>query len=82
MNNKTYSSFEEIDNEIRLLRLEKEIDRLSLTQQVSASAESLTPKNLLADTWVSVLFNHKRWINIALGYGMQLLVKRYLNKNR
>ena len=81
MNNKTYSSFEEIDNEIRLLRLEKEIDRLSLTQQVSASAESLTPKNLLANTWVS-LFNNKRWINIALGYGMQLLVKRYLNKNR
>ena len=34
MNNKTYSSFEEIDNEIRLLRLEKEIDRLSLSQQV------------------------------------------------
>ena len=41
MNNKTYSSFEEIDNEIRLLRLEKEIDRLSLTQQVSASAETM-----------------------------------------
>ena len=54
MNNKTYSSFEEIDNEIRLLRLEKEIDRLSLSQQVSASAESLTPKNLLANTWASL----------------------------
>jgi len=72
----------EIDNEIRLLRLEKEIDRLSLSQQVSASAESLTPKNLLANTWVSLLFNNKRWINIALEYGMQLLAKRYLNKNR
>ena len=82
MNNKTYSSFEEIDNEIRLLRLEKEIDRLSLSQQVSASAESLTPKNLLANTWASLLFSNKRWINIALGYGMQLLAKRYLNKNR
>ena len=82
MNNKTYSSFEEIDNEIRLLRLEKEIDRLSLTQQVSASAESLSPKNLLANTWVSLLFNNKRWINIAFGYGIQLIAKRYLNKNR
>ena len=82
MNNKTYSSFEEIDNEIRLLKLEKEIDKLSLTQQVSASAESLAPKNLLANTWFSLLFNNKRWINIALGYGMQLLAKRYLNKKR
>ena len=82
MNNKTYSSFEEIDNEIRLLKLEKEIDKLSLTQQVSASAKSLAPKNLLANTWVSLLFNNKRWINIALGYGMQLLAKRYLNKNK
>ena len=81
MNNKTYSSFEEIDNEIRLLRLEKEIDRLSLSQQVSASAESLSPKNLLANTLGS-LFNNKRWLNIALGYGMQFLAKRYLNKNR
>ena len=82
MNNKTYSSFEEIDNEIRLLRLEKEIDRLSLSQQVSASAESLTPKNLLANTCVSLLFNKKRLINIALGYVVQFLAKRYLNKNR
>ena len=82
MNNKTYSSFEEIDNEIRLLKLEKEIDKLSLTQQVSASAESLAPKNLLANTWVSLLFNNKRWINIALRYDMQLLAKRYLNKNK
>ena len=82
MNNKTYSSFEEIDNEIRPLKLEKEIDKLSLTQQVSASANSLAPKNLLANTWVSLLFNNKRWINIALGYGMQLLAKRYLNKNK
>ena len=82
MNNKTYSSFEEIDNEIRLLKLEKEIDKLSLTQQVSASANSLAPKNLLANTWVSLLFNNKRWINIALGYGIQLLAKRYLNKNK
>ncbi len=73
MNNKTYSSFEEIDNEIRLLRLEKEIDKLSLTQQVSASAESLAPKNLLANTWVSLFFNKKRWINIDLEDGVKLI---------
>lgn len=51
--NKTYRSFEEIDNDLKILRLEKEIDRLSLTQQVSAAAESLTLKNLLANTWFS-----------------------------
>ena len=34
--NKIYSSFEEIDNDLKILRLEKEIDRLSLTNQVSA----------------------------------------------
>ena len=38
--NKTYRSFKEIDNDLKILRLEKEIDRLSLTQQVSAAAES------------------------------------------
>ena len=55
--NKIYSSFEEIDNDLKILRLEKEIDRLSLTNQVSAVAESFTPKNLLAHTWLSFLFN-------------------------
>lgn len=81
MINKTYSSFEEIDNEIRLLRLEKEIDKLSFKQQLSDSVDSLTPKNLLANTWVSFLFNNKRWINIALDYGLQALVKKYFNKS-
>ena len=81
MINKTYSSFEEIDNEIRLLRLEKEIDKLSFKQQVSDSVDSLTPKNLLANTWVSFLFNNKRWINISLDYGLQALVKKYFNKS-
>ena len=81
MINKTYSSFEEIDNEIRLLRLEKEIDKLSFKQQVSDLVDSLTPKNLLANTWVSFLFNNKRWINIALDYGLQALVKKYFNKS-
>ena len=57
MINKTYSSFEEIDNEIRLLRLEKEIDKLSFKQQVSDSVDSLTPKNLLANTW-AVSYTH------------------------
>lgn len=80
MNNKIFSSFEEIDNEIRLLRLEKEIDRLSLSQQVSNSAESLNPKNLLANTWTSLLFKDKKWINIALEYGMEFLLKKFLKK--
>ena len=40
--NKIYRSFEEINNDLKILRLEKEIDRLSLTQQVSVAAKSLT----------------------------------------
>ena len=71
--NKIYSSFEEIDNDLKILRLEKEI---SLTNQVSAVAESLTPKNLLAHTWLSFLFNERRWLNLAIEYAMFFLFRR------
>ena len=74
--NKIYSSFEEIDNDLKILRLEKEIDRLSLTNHVSAVAESLTPKNLLAHTWLSFLFNERRWLNLAIEYAMFFLFRR------
>ena len=77
MKNKIYHSFEEIDTDLKILRLEKEIDRLTLTQQVTASAESLTPKNLLADTWFSFLFNERRWLNLLLECGLGFLFRRW-----
>lgn len=77
MKNKIYHSFEEIDTDLKILRLEKEIDRLTLTQQVTASAESLTPKNLLADTWLSFLFNERRWLNLLLEFGLGFLFRRW-----
>jgi hypothetical protein len=77
MKNKIYHSFEEIDTDLKILRLEKEIDRLTLTQQVTASAESLTPKNLLADTWFSFLFNERRWLNLLLEFGLGFLFRRW-----
>ncbi len=76
--NKTYHSFEEIDNDLKILRLEKEIDRLSLTQQVSTAAESLTPKNLLANTWFSFLFNERKWLNLAIEYALFFLFRKKL----
>lgn len=76
MKNKIYRSFEEIDTDLRILRLEKEIDRLSLTQQVSASVESLTLKNLLGGTWLSVLFKGNRWVNVLLEFGLGFLFRR------
>ena len=76
--NKIYRSFEEIDNDLKILRLEKEIDRLSLTQQVSTAAESLTPKNLLANTWFSFLFNERKWLNLAIEYALFFLFRKKL----
>ncbi|ATA80660.1 DUF6327 family protein [Capnocytophaga sputigena] len=76
--NKTYHSFEEIDNDLKILRLEKEIDRLSLTQQVSAATKSLTLGNLLANTWFSFLTNEKRWLNLAIEYALFFLFRKKL----
>ncbi len=76
MKNKIYSSFEEIDKDLKILRLEKEIDRLNLTSQVSHSVEQLSFKNLFSHTWLSFLFNEKRWMHIAIEYALFFLFKR------
>ena len=68
--NKIYRSFEEIDNDLKILRLEKEIDRLSLTQQVSAATKSLTLGNLLANTWFSFLTNEKNMLISVLSFAV------------
>lgn len=72
---KTYRSFEEIDNDLKILRLEKEIDKITLTQQVHTALESLSFKNLVAHTWLSFLFNEKRWFNWAMEYALYFIFR-------
>lgn len=44
---KKYSSFEEIDNDLRILRLQREIDREALKLNYQEARSSLYPTQLL-----------------------------------
>lgn len=50
MTRKTYSSFEQIDQELEILTLEKELRQIQLRQAAGKTAEALKPGNLLMDS--------------------------------
>lgn len=47
MTRKTYSSFEQIDQELEILALEKELRQIQLRQAAGKAVEALKPGNLL-----------------------------------
>ncbi len=46
MNGKVYSSFKEIDKDLKILKLQREIDKEQLTHDVRSIKSSLHPSNL------------------------------------
>lgn len=46
---KTYSSFKEIDRDLEILSIEKQLQMIKLPQSASRALHSLTPSNLLAE---------------------------------
>jgi hypothetical protein len=47
---KKYSSFKEIDRDMEILRVEKQLQKIKLSQSAKRAFNSLTPGNLLAET--------------------------------
>jgi hypothetical protein len=50
MTRKIYSSFEQIDQELEILALEKELRQIQLRQSAGKAVESLKPGNLLMES--------------------------------
>lgn len=46
---KKYSSFKEIDRELEILSIEKQLQKIKLTQSANHAFNSLTPSNLLTE---------------------------------
>mgnify|MGYP001669005527 FL=1 len=76
MKPKIYRSFGEIDTDLKILRLEKEINQITLSQQLTTSVESLSLKNLFSGTWLSFLFSQKSWLHWAIEYALIFLFRR------
>lgn len=66
MEPKKYSSYAEIERDLEILKLEKELSYQKLILSIQQTKESITPenivrgffdsyKNILSDSWVSIL---------------------------
>ncbi len=80
MKNKVYQSFEEIDTDLKILKLKKEIDMLQLKNSAINLKKGLSFKGILSETFSSVglsLLNpEKRWIRLAADYVLYRFFRR------
>jgi hypothetical protein len=82
MISKKYTSYDEIDRELEILRLEKEINHQKLIFTIKKTKESFTPQNLVSGFLGSykTLFSssYGTLLNIAIPY----IIKWIVNKKR
>jgi hypothetical protein len=82
MISKKYTSYDEIDRELEILRLKKEINHQKLILTIKKTKESFTPQNLVSGFLGSykTLFSssYGTLLNIAIPY----IIKWIVNKKR
>lgn len=78
--NKKYQSFEEIEADLKILKLKKQIDMLHLKNDASGLKQTFSMKNIVSSTFSNVglsLFSpKKRWLNLFIDYGIYFLFRR------
>lgn len=78
--NKKYQSFEEIETDLKILKLKKQIDGLYLKNNVSDLKDSLSVKNIVSNTFTNIGFSFlnpkTRWMNLIVDYAIYFLLRR------
>ncbi|GET44856.1 MAG: DUF6327 family protein [Capnocytophaga felis] len=78
--NKKYQSFEEIETDLKILKLKKQIDGLYLKNNVSDLKDSLSVKNIVSSTFTNIGFSFlnpkTRWMNLIVDYAIYFLLRR------
>ena len=82
MNKKKYTSYQEIDAELQILKVQKELHYYKLKQSIESTQRQLTPENLLSNATESV----KSYLQDSLGTIIQNLIPWvlgwFLNKKK
>ena len=76
-----YSSFEEIDQRLKILSLQKEIDRENIKLGIHRSKDNLYPRNLISALDVPRGMGGF-WQNIILTFIANKLYKKFVKKER
>ena len=82
MNKKKYTSYQEIDAELQVLKVQKELHYYKLKQSIESTQRQLTPEKLLSNATESV----KSYLQDSLGTIIQNLIPWvlgwFLNKKK
>ena len=82
MNKKKYTSYQEIDAELQILKVQKELHYYKLKQSIESTQRQLTPEKLLSNATESV----KSYLQDSLGTIIQNLIPWvlgwFLNKKK
>jgi Family of unknown function (DUF6327) len=77
MANRTYTSFQEIDQALEILALEKQLCRIKVARSARISLEALSPANLAADS-LGALSGYIRKSGNMQKLLLMLIVKKFL----
>lgn len=70
---KEYSSFEEIDRDIKILKLQNQIDKEEVKLRIELAKESLSPLSILKTSVKAVLKKAKELSAVASAVGKQVI---------
>jgi len=79
MEPKQYSSFEQIERDLQVLKLEREIHHQKILLHVEQTKENLTPRSLLSSL---LHFNIPRNLGSIIQLVAPLLIQWFFNKKR
>lgn len=82
MKARNYTSFAEIDRELEILKIEKEIHYQRLVFNVQKTKENLEPINVVKGFVSSTLANFPSSLGTIFNIALPFLIKRFFNRKR
>ena len=82
MNARKYTSFAEIDRELEILKIEKEIHYQRLIFNVEKTKENLEPINVVKGFVSSTVANFPSSLGTIFNIALPFLIKRFFNRKR
>lgn len=82
MNSRRYTSFEEIDRELEILKIEKDIHYQRLIYNVQRTKENLEPMNVVKGVVSSTISNLPGSLGTIFNLALPFIIKRFFNKKR
>ena len=79
---RNYTSFDEIDRELEILKIEKEIHYQRLVYNVQKTKEGLEPMTLIKGFITSTVSNFPGSLGTVFNIALPFLIKRFFNRKR